>query len=212
VRREGRDQSHARRSGRPDLAERFERDGTWPRFPRVREHFGGMNQPLAAAGHTPPPARVRRYRGEWTGEQILEAIRRWNELYGEPPTMADWDPYRARVRGEIWRIERYDAGDWPSTKSVRNHFGRLSIAVASAGLVPRRQGQRRAQPEPSLDPEIMVHVAAVRAMENPQQPHDRLAGAVKRLVAARMSGKPSDVRIALVEVAAAAMSWAEMIR
>lgn len=153
-----------------------------------------------------------RYRVEWTGEQILEAIRRWSELYGEPPTMADWDPYRARVRGETWRIERYDAGDWPSAKSVRNHFGRLSIAVASAGLVPRRQGQRRAKQEPSLSPEVMLHVAAVRALDNPEQPHDRLAGAVKRVAAARSGGEPSDVRVALVEVAAAAMSWAERIK
>jgi hypothetical protein len=206
------DPSRARRCGRPDLAERFERDGTWPRFSRVRQHFGSMSELLATAGHRPRPARVGRYRREWTGEQILEAIRLWSELYGEPPTMADWDPYRARMRGEPWRIERYDSGNWPSAKSVRNHFGRLSTAVASAGLVPRRQGQRCAQPVDPLDPEIMLHVAAVRALDNPEQPQQRLAGAVKRVLAARSGGEPSDVRTALVEVAAAAMSWAERIR
>jgi hypothetical protein len=206
------DPPQARIRGRADLAERFERDGTWPKFNKVRRHFGGLGELLHAAGYTPPSRRAGRYRVEWTGDQILTAIRRWSELYGGPPTMADWDPYRARVRGEPWRIERYDAGDWPSAKSVRNHFGRLSDAVASAGLVPRRQGQRRVHQEPSVDPEVMLHVATVRALGDARQPSHRLAEAVKRVATARSGGEPSDLRVALVEVAAAAMNWAARTR
>jgi hypothetical protein len=50
---------------------------------------------------------------------VLEAIRRWNKRYGEPPTLADWEPLRARERGQEWRAKRFEAGDWPSTRMVR---------------------------------------------------------------------------------------------
>jgi hypothetical protein len=149
-----------------------------------------------------------RYRVEWTADEILDAIKRWNELYGEPPTMADWDPYRARQIGQAWRVERYDDGEWPSAKSVRNHFGRLSEAVASAGLVPRLQGQRRPRRTPMLDPEVACLVATVRGFRDRREPARRLAEAVKLVAAARSGGEPADLRVALAEVAAAAMDWA----
>jgi len=202
------DPARARLCGRPDLAERFERVGTWPRFTQVRQHFGGLGELLRAAGYAPAPRRIGRYRVEWTSREILDAIRRWSERYGEPPTMADWDPYRARRIGQAWRIERYDAGEWPSAKSVRNHFGRLSDAVASAGLVPRRQGQRRVQTTAVLEPEVELHVAAIRGLADTREPARRLAEAVKLVAAARESGAPADLRVALVEVAAVAMDWA----
>jgi hypothetical protein len=206
------DPARARRCGRPDLAERFERAGKWPRFTHVREQFGGLRNLLRAAGYAPPPQRTGRYRVAWTGREILEAIRRWSELYGEPPTMADWDPYRARHIGQAWRVERYEAGEWPSVKSVRNHFGRLSDAIASAGLVPRRQGQRRVEQATVLDPEVELHVATVRGFRDEREPAQRLAGAVKLVAAAREHGEPEDLRVALVEVAAVAMDWAAASR
>jgi hypothetical protein len=42
---------------------------------------------------------------------ILEAIRRWADDYGGPPTMADWEPSRARRQNQPWRAERWEAGD-----------------------------------------------------------------------------------------------------
>jgi hypothetical protein len=178
----------------------------------VRRHFGGLGSLLRAAGFAPRPRNIGRYRVEWTGTEILDAIRRWNKLYQEPPTMADWDPYRARHTGQAWRVERYNAGDWPSAKSVRNHFGRLSDAIASAGLVPRRQGQRRPQPAPLLDPNVECHVAAIRGLSDKREPAQRLAEAVKLVAAARARGEPADLRAALAEVAAAAMHWATQSR
>jgi hypothetical protein len=73
---------------------------------------------------------------------VLDAIRRWNELYGEPPTLADWEPARARERKQEWRIERYEAGDWPSARVVRYHFGTLTAATEAAGLKARRRPTR----------------------------------------------------------------------
>jgi hypothetical protein len=202
------DPARARRSGRPELAERFERAGTWPRFTQVREHFGGLGNLLRAAGYAPLPRRTGRYRVLWTSAEILDAIRSWSELYGEPPTMADWDPYRARRIGQAWRAERYDAGAWPSAKSVRNHFGRLSDAIASAGLVPRRQGQQRAQATAVLDPEVELRVAAIRGLGDPREPAHRLAEAVKLAAGARERGDAADLYYALLDVAAVAMDWA----
>jgi hypothetical protein len=175
---------------------------------RVRRQFGGLRNLLRAAGYASAPTRIGRYRVEWTAADILDAIRRWTELYGEPPTMADWDPDRARRIGQSWRVERYDAGEWPSAKSVRNQFGRLSDAIASAGLVPRRQGQRRPQRKPVLDANVELHVAAIRGFGDKRAPAQRLAAAVKLVAAAREHGEPGDLRVALVEVAAVAMDWA----
>jgi hypothetical protein len=202
------DPARARLQGRPDLAERFEQQGTWPRFTLVRRHFGGFGELLRAAGLPAAPRRAGRHRTAWSGDDILRAIRRWTELYGQPPTMADWDPYRARRMGQEWRIDRYDAGEWPSIKSVRNHFGRLSDAIASAGLVPCRQGQRGVKTEPVIDLDVQLHVASVRGLGDDRAPAERLAEAVKLVAVARSRGKASDLRVALVEVAAVAMNWA----
>lgn len=153
----------------------------------------------------------RRRPGRLTREEILAAIRRWNDLYGEPPTMADWDPYRARYLGQEWRVERYDEAPWPSAKSVRNHFGRLSDAVAAAGFVPRRQGQRRADHNLALDEDVMLHLAHLRLVERGEAPTTRVAAALRDLTAARRSSEPGDLRASLVELAAAALAWAGMV-
>lgn len=155
--------------------------------------------------------RAPRRRARLTAPEILAAIRRWNDLHGEPPCMADWDPYRARVTGQEWRIARYDAGDWPSAKSVRNHFGRLSEAVAAAGLVPRHQGQQRPRPELALSREIQVHLSHLRRAREGSVDFDHVAAAVRELIAARQSPDPDDLRAALVDLAATALGCAESL-
>jgi hypothetical protein len=155
------------------------------------------------------PAETARRRARLTPDEILAAIRRWHDLYGEPPSMTDWDPYRARERGQAWRISRYEAGEWPSVKSVRNHFGRLSDAVAAAGLVPRRQGQQHPQREVVLDEDVMLHLAALRAAgDSSRAPSAALAAAIRDVARARTSEESADLRAALVGLAAAALAWA----
>jgi hypothetical protein len=152
--------------------------------------------------------RVRRGRLYWTSAEILDAIRRWHDLYGEPPSMADWEPYRARVIGQPWRIERYESGDWPSSRSVRNHFGRLSDAVALAGLVPRTQGQQRPRAELALDADVLLHLAHMRALRKQRATPSDLADAVREVATARASPDPEDLRASLVDLAAIALAWA----
>lgn len=165
---------------------------------------------MADSRSASPPAerRAARRRGALTAAEILQAIRRWHERYGEPPTMADWDPYRARTPGQAWRIERYDDGDWPSAKTVRNHFGRLSTAVAAAGLVPRHHGQPRPQPRVVLDRETQLHLAHLRLQRAGRTTPLILAAAVREVSKAHASAEPEDLRVALIDLAAAALAWA----
>jgi hypothetical protein len=79
---------------------------------------------------------------EGRADALLEAIRRWADEYGAPPTVADWEPSRARRAGHEWRAARWEQGDWPSARMVRNHFGTMSAAIRAAGLVPRRSPSR----------------------------------------------------------------------
>src|SRR5439155_1635743 len=65
----------------------------------------------------PLAARARRS-SKYTREEVLAAIRRWADRYGEPPTMVDWEPARARRLGQHWRAERYEGGDWPTARMV----------------------------------------------------------------------------------------------
>src|SRR6185369_5365354 len=87
--------------------------------------------------------RVRR----WTRDSIITKIREWNELYGEPPCSADWNPSLARWRAQEWRADRYREGFWPSTNAAKRPFdGSFDAAVRAAGLEPHRPGPRRRAP------------------------------------------------------------------
>jgi hypothetical protein len=88
------------------------------------------------------PRRPAAGSAESLNEELLEAIRRWTDLFGEPPTLADWDASRARRAKQEWRAERWESGDWPTTRMVRSAFGTMSAAIRAAGLTPRRSPTR----------------------------------------------------------------------
>jgi len=62
----------------------------------VRAQFESFNAALEAAGLTPrrAPTRVRANLSD--PRAVLEAMVEWTRRYGDVPTMADWDPVRAR--------------------------------------------------------------------------------------------------------------------
>jgi hypothetical protein len=86
-------------------------------------------------------ARPRRSR-TYTRAQLLDAMRRWTERYGKPPTGIDWEPARARRTGQSWRAERYEADEWPTARMVRCEFGRFNDGLRAAGLAARRAPDR----------------------------------------------------------------------
>lgn len=203
------DPAWARRRGEDWRAARFEA-GDWPSIAMVRRQFGNLSKAVFAAGLRPRrgPARGRSH--ALSDEQLLDAIRRWADLYGEPPATTDWAPARARAAGQLWRLDRYYAGDWPSAQTVRRRFGTLSNAIRQAGLEPRAVGQHTTCPatiEPGARQAIQYHLNTPGRRCGP----DQLAARVRAVAEARRVSDLSSMQTALIELAAAAISWADLI-
>ena len=139
------DPSRARRLGHSWRAERFEGEN-WPTARMVRRQFASFNEAIEAAGLRPRPAPSRVRQNLSGPKAILDAMIEWTRRYGDIPTMADWDPSRAKRLGQTWRIARFYQGDWPSARSVACHFGSFANAAADAGLVARRPGAHHDAP------------------------------------------------------------------
>ena len=95
----------------------------------------------------------------WTAERVVASIRRWVELYGEPPKSADWNPSSAKWSAATWRIDRYRAGDpetgesWPSLNAAKKPFGgRMGDAIKAAGFEPNKPGPRNRK---DIRPEVV---------------------------------------------------------
>ena len=102
------------------------------------EAFGVRRRPRHSLSATAAAGRGTQY----TGEEILKAIRRWSLAYGEPPTHLDWEPARARRLGQAWRAERFEDGQWPTVRMVRRQFSTMNDAVRQTGMRPRRAPAR----------------------------------------------------------------------
>jgi hypothetical protein len=201
------DPAWARRRGEEWRAERFEA-GEWPTLAVVKRQFGNMSKALFHAGVRPRRGPVRARASLLSDEDVLSAIRRWTERYGEPPAITDWSPARARAAGQDWRAERYHAGDWPSMSTVIRRFGTFTAAVKAAGLPPRPRGRHLATRR-GLDD---AYVDTLR--ERLQQPSDRigpsvLAARVRAVADARTASDEDALRASLIDLAAAAISWAD---
>jgi hypothetical protein len=199
--------SRARRTGQQWRAERY-REGEWPSATMVKRQFGTFNAAIRAAGLTPRAAP--RPKPHLTGpEQILAAVVEWTRRYGDPPTQGDWDPARARRVGQAWRIVRYRDGDWPSLNSVVYHFGSLGRAIEAAGLRPRRQGEHGGGTLGQRAHNGRA-VAEIRAGAS-RSGAAALAAQVQAVAAANRALEPDKLRLALLELAAVALRWADDI-
>jgi hypothetical protein len=200
------DAARARRVGHVWRATRFEA-GEWPSTRVTSGVFGSFNAAIEAAGYIPRPAPVRLKPNLAGPQSVLAAIREWTRRYGDVPAMADWDPARARRLKQDWRIARYYGGDWPSVRTVAHHFGSLSRAVAAAGLEPREPSSqwtdRSHQRAANL--RTMAELGAARREPGITDVLDCL----QRLSAARRSSDPVAARAALIDLASAALAWAE---
>ena len=196
--------ARARRKGEDWRADRFEA-GRWPSAKTIAGRFGSLSAALAAAGvpSRRPPSRLA---ANLSGpDAVLTAIRQWVRRYGAVPTLADWDPARARRLGQDWRIARYHQGSWPSTRAVIARFGSMSAAISAAGLPPRPAGSpgRRRSGE-----DARAREAAARLSGQDEEGAD-LADALRTLSAARRRQDPVAMHSALIDVAGAALAWAE---
>src|SRR3954469_22443619 len=148
----------------------------------------------------PPSAKTAggRQVTRWSRESIITKILEWNELYGEPPCSADWNPSLARWRAQDWRADRYRAGSWPSTNAAKRPFdGSFDAAVRAAGLEPHRSGPRR-RPAASVRPDVeqraplaprSVDEALLEASERVRSA-ERRAAALERALA--VAERPAD--------------------
>jgi len=66
-------------------------------------------------------------RSWWTGDQIVAAIRAWEEETGKPPTARDWREQRSSR---------------PTTRRVIRVFGSWNAGIVAAGFIARRQGNQ----------------------------------------------------------------------
>jgi hypothetical protein len=201
------DPSRARRLGQDWRAERFE-DGAWPTAALVCGRFKRFNAAVQRAGLTPRRAPSRVAANLAGPAAILSALVEWTRRYGDVPTMADWDPHRARRLGPYWRIARYQQGDWPSARSVAHHFGSLSNAVLSAGLVPRERGKHH---DNRLDEQADNRLRTAHVIAQSRGPGvDDFAERLRELAAARRLKDPVSMHAALIDLAASALAWAQV--
>jgi hypothetical protein len=199
--------SRARRTNQAWRAERYEA-GDWPSAKAVQLAFGTFNAAIAATGFEPnagtgPPKRPL------TGpDQVVAEIVEWTRRYGDPPSQADWDTARARRLGQPWRIERYRSEDWPSLNTVVRHFGSLGNAVRAAGLEARQPGEHGA-PTRSLRSHNLFAIAAERAADHPPVDARVLGRRITVVAHARRQPGEPHLRAALIDLAAAALRWAD---
>jgi hypothetical protein len=100
-----------------------------------------------------------RARARFSRAEIIALVQAWQCRYGEPPTIRDWDPSRARRTGQAWRAERFAAGDWPSVGMVKRQFGTFNAAVRDAGLTAR-QGPCRSKAHLSGSAQVLAAIVA----------------------------------------------------
>lgn len=87
----------------------------------------------------------------WSKEIVVEKIREWAELYGEPPTATEWNPGYAKAKGRPELVVTFLADDWPHSSTVQRIWGSWNKAIAAAGfepMGPEDGSRRRLRPQP----------------------------------------------------------------
>lgn len=77
-----------------------------------------VKRAVRAAPHRRRGTRQRSF----SRAELIACLREWEAIYGTVPTVADWEPSRARRAGREWQAKRFEAGGWPSMSVVRREF------------------------------------------------------------------------------------------
>jgi hypothetical protein len=203
------DPARARLKGQAWRAERFD-EGRWPTLAIVRRQFGTWSAAVLSAGLRPHRGPFRPRGRTLSDADILEAIRTWTARYGEPPAWADWSPARARRQSQEWRVQRYLSGDWPSSNTVARRFGTFTAAVAAAGITPRPRGRHTGAKEP-LPARTRLVLSERFAVDALGSGPGTLAARVRTVARTRAAYDPAGLRNALIDLASAALAWADAI-
>lgn len=125
---------------------------------------------------TPSATKARGGRPKaWTRDKIVQALRRYAELYGDDFTTACFNPSLGKWRDRPELVERYVAGDpetgapWPSVNSIKKAFGSFNAAREAAGFSENargpKPGARRRDGEHAPSDLEVRHVTRVIAVE-----------------------------------------------
>jgi hypothetical protein len=154
-----------------------------------------------------PRRRDRRARKGlgWTDEEIIERIQLYAELTGAPPTKLHLNPAKllkaankaaAKRQEHLDRLAFYRSGDWPSEATMRDHFGTFSAALVAAGFEARPTGRQPLGKVPTKPKPFTG---------------DALALLWQRLEETRKEGDAEELRMALYDLGAAALTEADRI-
>jgi hypothetical protein len=76
----------------------------------------------------------------WTRGLVIARICEWNERYGAPPAIPDWNAHAARADHNEERALRFEEARpyWPWFSTVIKIFGSWNAGIAAAGFKPRQ--------------------------------------------------------------------------
>lgn len=77
---------------------------------------------------------ARAARCRWTPERIIQRAHDWLDMYGVAPSAMSWNVSALRRQGADERVRIFEAGDWPHTSTVQNHFGSWLAMLDAAGI------------------------------------------------------------------------------
>ena len=104
---------------------------------------GKRNAPSYCKFHAPAHKVQRPPR--WPEERIIDAIQRWNHLYGRPPTSMQWNATQLRYLGRYEEADLFRAGGWPWFTVVIRCFGKWGAALEAAGFAPHRAYEKESK-------------------------------------------------------------------
>lgn len=158
--------------------------------------------------------RRTRTRRPYKDEEIVAAIKAWNEAHGRPPTSTDWNPAArrkfaknlvAKARQHLGLARMFEEGPWPSVQTVRVHFGSMNAALVAAGFEPRAPGR-----QPVREPEPITREAnEIARTEGVSE--DRFRRLVARLVEAKRAGDTLAQRALWYELAEVAVTLGDRL-
>lgn len=77
--------------------------------------------------------------GIWPRERLIKAMQDWETIFGEPPSIVDWNSTQARKLGDEVRAKYFDDNkdQWPWFSQVVREFGTWNAGIKAAGFTPR---------------------------------------------------------------------------